>query len=348
MKTFRLILISTMVCLSLVQTANARDWRLVGNGGGGITDKNGTSTLYEKFKILHWNEIDTAEFVSLNRLLAVIVNLRVSNIRKGEIINALVMKKYFAITPDKLSKDLIDRVTDIYAQLWNTPRKQITLFALTTVESDETLLLPAFFNLSANEQIAVLLHEALWTVAPKLSYAHMIEIESAFYNFLEQKTYITEYRFYAALAKYVFNPHFLVQAVFLLQRNLPVQDILGEELIHCLKKDISRCSYKESSLTLLSSVLKEFKNLRVSLVAYERLGPFFAAREYTFSELYMPEDWPFIWAVPFNDIPFFHRDRTCVRLQSNDPERNNLFVAIYPISFTGSQEIQELCTDVVE
>lgn len=347
MKTFKLIVISSILSLFLGQTAFAHDWRLVGNGGGGITDKHGTTSLYEKFKKLHWSEIDTADFVQLSRLHSVLVQLHIPPLRRDEIVNALIYKKYFVITRDRVSRSLIDRVTEIYSSMWAAPKNEITLFALTTVESDETLLLPDFFNLSENEQIAVLLHEALWTVAPRLTYSHMIEIESAFYNYLEQNTQHNEYRFYLALSKYVFNSEFLVQSVFLMNSDRPLNDVLGIELIHCLRSEGQSCSSEDSSLTLFTHVLKDFPNLRVTLIGYQTQSPAFVNRGFTYSDVYFPEDWASIWKKPYVNIPFFHRNRTCVQLNAPLPQITRYYLVVYATSLTEG-EISNLCVDVLQ
>ncbi len=350
MKSSRAILFSIFLCLTICQSAIAGDWRVVGNGGGGIVTKYGTPALYEKYKKLAWVKLENDHIMSLVTVIEVVRNLKIPTGPKQQLLLALENRTYYLVPKEEAKSENFVEAKQIYAGLFNRLSTEISVLALTIIESDETLFMPEFFLLTLNEQQSILLHEALWTIKPDLEYEKMISIEGAFYNYLETLGHglasLAENRLYSALAKYIFGSAFLVQSILITSKKKSLKEILGPELTHCAYHSTYGCSYVNGGHTPLAKALKDNQYLRVSINAFHRNTPKSSLAKFELRESLNFKSWNKVVSRPYLKIPFFHRTHTCVKLSGDSKLNADLYLVIFDSSADMEYFPSALCTDL--
>ncbi len=350
MKSSRAILISIVLCLTICQSVAARDWRVVGNGGGGIMTQNGTPALFENYKKISWIKFDNDQFISLSSVIQIVNDLKIPPGPKKTLLQALSNKTYYLIPKEEAQSPEFTNAKQIYAQLWRRPEKEISVLALTVVESNETIFMPDFLRLARNEQLAILLHEALWTIKPDLDYEHMVYVESAFLNYLENADQTSsaqaEYRLHSALAKYIFGPSFLVQSIFLMSENKSLNEILGPELTHCVYHSSFDCSYADGGNTPVAKVLNDNRYFRLSINGVSLKGSSPIMSKFELKEIFNLQAWKATAKNTYANIPFFHRSHTCVKLHADPNLDADIYLVISDSSADLDYSASALCTDL--
>ncbi len=350
MKSFRAILFSIFMCLTIFQSAVAGDWRVVGNGGGGIVTKDGTPAIYEKYKKLAWVKLENDQFTSLVSVIEVVRNLKIPTGPKQQLLLALESRTYYLVPKEEAKSQNFVEAKQIYAGLFNRLSTDISVLALTIVESNETLFMPEFFRLTLNEQQSIFLHEALWTIKPDLEYAKMISIESAFYNYLESLGHgsasLAEQRLYSALAKHIFGSAFLVQSILMTAKKKSLKEILGPELTHCAYHTTYGCSYANGGHTPLAKALKDNQYLRISINAFHRSIPKSPLAKFDLRQNLNFRSWNKVATRPYVKIPFFHRTHTCVKLSADSKLNADLYLVIFDSSADMEYFPSVICGDL--
>lgn len=94
------------------------------------------------------------------------------------------------------------------------PDDRLAIFAVT--RNQETYLLPSFEQLDAISKAAILLHEALWVIDPKLSYNEVIRVEAAFERYLRCEKMCAEEKmnFFMSFTDVIDHPYMLLKMAF--------------------------------------------------------------------------------------------------------------------------------------
>jgi hypothetical protein len=163
-----------------------------GNGGGGVL-RNGVYMTFGSAGL--WAspvEKKQVELPNLDALIDQIMSMDCfSTKEKSALYGALAPsadRKYFDAVDSQYDQKTKDQLIAEYAKVIHAPSGNLVLFAITDTSSKRTYLLPEFYRLKPNEQMAILFHEAFWILYPKSTYDEVIRAEVAMQKYLESPT----------------------------------------------------------------------------------------------------------------------------------------------------------------
>lgn len=166
--------------------ASALAGQTVGNPGGGII-KDGVYMTFGSAKVSVDPEPATV-VPGTNLIRQVISQLALSEEQKGRIIQSFMpygARKYYNVSKDKLDPQTRKKLIEEYAKITKQPVESIVLYAITEAGTRQTYLLPEFYNLSDEDQAAILFHEAYWIMKPSATYLEVVQTEIAFTRYLQ-------------------------------------------------------------------------------------------------------------------------------------------------------------------
>jgi hypothetical protein len=185
----------------------------------------------------------------------VITHLPLTGRDQGKLLEAVYPagdRRYYRIDESDLNefnrKELLRKYREaLKSELAND---DLTVFAITN--QNETFLLPGFFKLDEVQQAAILFHEALWVIDPKLTYGFVIDAEITLEDYLRRNTQAFPYEtdLFLALSTALGNPILTIMAAAkddfnngrlsaLLNREgqLPIETLLGKQNIKCYSEN---------------------------------------------------------------------------------------------------------------
>ncbi len=156
-----------------------------GNGGGGI-QRNGQVMTFYTAKVYTESLAYSNEQI-INELLEDISLIKsMPQSLTGKLLAAMKpsnRRTYVNLT--NLDPSTKSRLMAEYQRITGFKAKKLTLFALTDSTTKTTFILPEFYQLSRNEQKAILFHEGIWILKPDSSYNQIISVEMTFQRYLE-------------------------------------------------------------------------------------------------------------------------------------------------------------------
>lgn len=178
-----------LLVLMLLQTIHASAIQEVHGGGGGVDAAGHYMTFYSaQIPILN-KPLEEDEIPGLTLLIDTIFDLTLPETQKDKILKSISPDShtYFKVDETKIPDDEKAQILDQYAQLMGVSKTDLTLFAVSTPDSNTTILFDSFFKLKQSEQAAILFHEAMWLLLPKdgLNYTNIISIEMRTQAYLE-------------------------------------------------------------------------------------------------------------------------------------------------------------------
>lgn len=180
--TLKLIVICFIVLQPVYAKLQPRKVTLQGteinNGGAGISINGKVATFYSAE--MQVNPTPLKGMPSINALAGLIKKLYLPNnvgIELSDNVLPSFDRKYYAVTQESINQSTLQTIKEEYSKTTKTSAENITIFALTDPISKITLLLPDYFKLNEDEQVAILFHESLWINERVTSYKNMLEIE---------------------------------------------------------------------------------------------------------------------------------------------------------------------------
>lgn len=175
-----------VICFTLLQPVYAKHkpgkivvrGTEINNGGAGISINGKVATFYSAEMQVNPSPLKT--LLSINTLTNLIKNLYLPNNAKIELTENVLPsfdRRYYSVTQESIDPSTLDTIKEEYSKITKTSADNITIFALTDPKSKITLLLPDFFKLNEDEQVAILFHESLWINERVTTYQNMLEIE---------------------------------------------------------------------------------------------------------------------------------------------------------------------------
>lgn len=162
-----------------------------GNGGAGIF-KNGRYVSFYSAGIQVEVEAVPKPIPSLDTLVEFISrNKFIPNYQIDKFSQALLAsptRKYEHVKEETFTPEIRARLLEEYKRITKIAINDLSLFAITETTSNTTFLFPQFEKLSLNDQMAILMHEALWTLIPQANYETIVRAEIAFQRFLEDSS----------------------------------------------------------------------------------------------------------------------------------------------------------------
>jgi hypothetical protein len=206
------------------------------NGGGGVRRDGSYLTFGSAGYQVRMTPLRAAP--GLWQIENALRELPMDQTTRSRLVNAVSpgeRRRYFGID-EVLSPEKERELKEVYRKvLPPVSEHELAFFALTSPERRETYLLPAFFWLQPAEQSAILLHEALWVIDPKLSYELVVQAEIQFQKYLESGAR-DPIDFYRTLDE-VFGDHTISLKAALIHdrrtgvfpgRRLPLSQLLGQ------------------------------------------------------------------------------------------------------------------------
>lgn len=168
------------------------------NGGGGLTINGSVATFYSARIKIDPDPID--ELDGILDLEQVVYQLKIDSESKLAMIKKISPgfdRKYFKA--ESINPEVLEQIKKDYQKVTGIDASEITLFAITNTQTQNTLLLPDFFLLKPAEKMAILFHESMWLSGHINSLADMLKLEYVFQQYIEEKTAKSEYEFYSLL-----------------------------------------------------------------------------------------------------------------------------------------------------
>ena len=158
-----------------------------GKGGGGVLKNGVYMTFYSAGLYVEPSNSSSEEMSqipAINKLFDYIENLAyLSQNSKNALLNEIMptgLRKYYIANAEMLTPTVRKNLIAEFARVTNVDTDQLQLFALTDTSSRTTFLLPEFFKLSGNDQMAILFHENYWLLNPDTTYNQVVSAEMAF------------------------------------------------------------------------------------------------------------------------------------------------------------------------
>lgn len=226
-----------------------------GNGGGGLQTNGVYRTFYSAG--VYVNPMPETEIPGAYLFSQTIKSLSGENNGKSLLLmNALPFgdRKFYRIMENSVDDHLMARLIKIYSDLVNQPSNAITLFAITDTEKKATYLLPSYFQLKESEQAAILFHESLWILNPKLEYSTIISAEMAFQKFVEfQSIGKFDLALPVFLSQFFKDKSISLKSAFIADSQNPTNGIVNSDrtiLVKNLIADMDNCE-KDYAFSLL-------------------------------------------------------------------------------------------------
>lgn len=94
--------------------------------------------------------------------------------------------QYYRVQKDYFDAPTRAALIDAFARVTGANPNEIELFAVTDTQARITYLLPEFYELNTQGQMAILLHESYWLLRPTASYNDVLGVEMSFQAVMEQ------------------------------------------------------------------------------------------------------------------------------------------------------------------
>lgn len=249
MKSLLLILPLLFVSISSFAGIEVR------NGGGGWTSDGQYMTFYSAKIPAQKKPLNSSEIPGLNYLVKKIFTLKITESLRTDILKSIFPvsnRNYYKTNASEFDEDLQKDLKKKYAAIMGMSQENIAIFATTNPASNETILLPDFYQLSESEQAAILFHESLWILSPRLNYAHIISAEQAAQAYFENDRIAENIQtFYYILSLLMDDPTIplIASLHFDKEHNLfpskvdgtvPLESLFGREFIQCLATSNNR------------------------------------------------------------------------------------------------------------
>lgn len=164
--------------------------REVRNGGGGMRVEGRYLTYYSANGKVQ-QEIEVAEAIpGLDLLVREIISLPLSSEMRAILLNqvdASSFRRYYRIAGDALDPKLREKLVNDYSELYQIPKDQVVIFAVTNDKDRSTVLLPEFYALNPQEQAAMVMHESMWLRGPSIEYSDVLRAEQYTQAYFEDK-----------------------------------------------------------------------------------------------------------------------------------------------------------------
>ena len=157
-----------------------------GHGGAGVFDQGEYKTFYSEGLYVEPQPTYAPPFEvpGLDRLIASLHKLTIITPEaRTRWVGAAIQSPnhaYYKVVPNSLTPEIKARLLAVFERVTHVPTANLRLFALTDTAQKETFLLPEFFQLSTEDQAAILFHETYWLAHPKATYSEVVGAEMAF------------------------------------------------------------------------------------------------------------------------------------------------------------------------
>lgn len=192
-----IIYLATLVQIGFIYQPSLAQEARVGNGGGGIKREGEFLTFGSARVQLTPIESPLRDVPGVEMLIQEINGLPyLSKHDKGVLISHVfptANRRYFNIEEKDLSEEAINELKRIYGETVNVDPDKIAIFAITSRGYKDTFILPNFYKLrEMSEQAAIIWHESLWTMIPRMPYGEdyrfVIQTEMNMQAYIEKKT----------------------------------------------------------------------------------------------------------------------------------------------------------------
>ncbi|WII71293.1 hypothetical protein QJS83_12555 [Bdellovibrio sp. 22V] len=219
------------------------------NGGGGV-EINGEYATFGSAKIpVQKRTLGPTEVPGLNLIAPMMQKLMLTDESKKTIFENLIpssRRAFFKVDEARLDDSSFASIIREYSEIMKLPKEEVVLFALTFPKKKQTVLFPAFFQLKPVEQAAILLHEAMWVVNPKIRYDQMIQLEMATQVLLEnpEPTIAQQWTFYSNFHQVIGDGANLVKVAFVLDiqagHNFAADVLIGQDTFQCMQRSAAQ------------------------------------------------------------------------------------------------------------
>lgn len=176
MKTFYLVVLLLPLFLGLANADNG-EGSGNGNGGGGVHRNGKYMTFYSAGFYVEPQPQDTEEGVpGINTTVYFISKFPYWTADEKSILVGKILPsdrhKYYKVKKDKFTKETLARLLAEFSRVTGENVDNLELFAVTNTSTNETFLLPAFYELSQEDKAAILFHEAYWLLNKDSGYSN--------------------------------------------------------------------------------------------------------------------------------------------------------------------------------
>lgn len=226
-----------------------------GNGGAGVQRSGTYMTFYSAGLYTEPAPKNQEDLPGLNELVNFLEQFPyLSDQTKFRFINALLPSKtheYYKAKEDRFDTTTLKRLLAEFNRVTGQPLDQLELFAITDTNLGKTFLLPSFYRLSPQEQMAILFHETFWILNPKADYSTVVAAEMAFQAVLTQPSNMN--RVLDLLNYFGDRKNLLIASIksdlssgaltgLVNNQMIPLQSLLGNEFFSCVKRANNRGS----------------------------------------------------------------------------------------------------------
>lgn len=242
--------VSASIGLALTLTVASAYAGREGNGGAGVQRDGKYMTFYSAGLYTEPTPaMDQEEVPGLNELINFLERFKyLSDQTRFRFINAVLPSKtheYYKVKEDRFDEATLKRLLAEFNRVTGQPTDHLKLFAITDTNSGKTFLLPSFYSLSPQEQMAILFHETYWIVNPKADYPTVVGAEMAFQAVLAQPSNMN--RVLDLLNYFGDRKNELIASIksdlstgaltgLVNDQMIPLQSLFGDEFFSCVKK----------------------------------------------------------------------------------------------------------------
>ncbi|MFM6930468.1 MAG: hypothetical protein ACKOX6_18540 [Bdellovibrio sp.] len=243
----------------------------VRNGGGGWTNEGQYMTFYSAKIPVQKKALTPEEIPGLSYLVSKMFSLKTTERIKTQILKTIFPvtdRSYYTTNAEKFDERLKKDLCNKYADIMGVSQDNIAIFATTNPASSETVLLPDFYKLRESEQAAILFHESLWILSPRLNYINILAAEEAAQAYFENAALPENvYAFYYQLSLLMDDRSIPLSAsldfdkeqnIFpsKLAKTAPLEALLGRDFLNCLAESDSQ-TYRLPTLSAAQRVCSE-------------------------------------------------------------------------------------------
>lgn len=242
--------VSSFALLTLLTLAGLRAQAQdigAGNGGGGVNRNGRYMTFYSAGLWTAAGEEDISTVPQLADLVDFFNQTGLLGVRSkvayAKALTPTPQRKYYKVDGSRFTPEIRERLIAEYSRVMRIETQEVALFAITDTTSRTTYLLPEFYKLTANEQKAILFHEAFWVAFPDATYPAVISAETSFQSFLEKPKSIDRVMKWLTTSGGASDRYAMALNTDLSQNNLlgfvdrdsrvKLADLVGEEFINC-------------------------------------------------------------------------------------------------------------------
>jgi hypothetical protein len=256
--------------------------REVGDGAGGVSANGSYVTFFSAHVPVIPTPLAAKEVPGLNYLLGQVQAMALMPARRQELVSFIYptsRRQYFKGDESKMDSKQMQTLVDQYSKLTGLPQKSLTIFALTDHSTSNTVLLPNYYKLKKNTELAaLLLHEAAWLNGTN-NYTNVLGMElaaqayfedggkdpSIYYHFYDMLTHVfgtSERTGGAQTLAHACITHDLqttnaLQSPGLPPGNIYLKDLFGESYFNCIRNSgfVKSCD-SDLSMSLITRAEK--------------------------------------------------------------------------------------------